>query len=167
MIGEALTLADLSGAAPRRKVEAAAPHRFHHAAVHKPSGVVLAAELTTELVRAEALLARIRHMEHGGPLRQPCMAAFHNRAGRDAEVPTALRIATAIATNLLGRVVLLALAVRANRARRPAGGFEPRPAGLLIVKIGPCKLALGHGTISLLWPRYRNKGRMVSTAGSA
>src|SRR5215469_7202909 len=103
-IGEAFALAGLSGAAHRRKVEPAAPHRFHHAVVQKPSGVVLAAELATELVGAKALLARSRHMEHGGPLRQLCMAAFHNRAGHDGEVRPAFRIATAIATNLFGRV---------------------------------------------------------------
>src|SRR5580704_8088688 len=83
-------------------------------------------------------------MEGCGPLCQLGVATLQNRAGHDSEVLTASRRAAAIASRLFSDVVVGTLAMRADRAVWPAGGFEPYPGGGFVVKVGGGKCVFGH-----------------------
>jgi hypothetical protein len=103
-------------------------------------------------------------MKRGGPLSELAMTAFHYRARHNGEVLTARRSTATIPAQLLGSVMLLTAAFRANWAIRPARRFEPLPGGFFIVEMGCCKLVLGHRGLSnglitsicALWCQLRN-----------
>jgi len=73
-------------------------------------------------------------MEGGSLFGQLGVAALHDGAGLDREILAARLARAAIAAGLLGRVMLVALAMRADRAVGPAGGFKPSPRCFLIME---------------------------------
>lgn len=131
--------------------------------VQEPSRVVLATQLTMQLMGRKALLAGGRQMERGGPLDKLGVATLHDRAGHNGEVLAARRGTAAVSAKLLGRVMRLASALGANRPIRPADGFKPLPGGFFIVKDRVCEIVLVHRglsnglftSISHLWCQLR------------
>ena len=124
--------------------------------MQEPSGIVLTAKLAVELVRRKALLAGSGHRERNGPLSKLGMTALHHGAGHDGEVlATSLRCA-AVHASLFRRVVLIRIALGADRAIRPTCSLEPFAGGGFVVETGGGKNIFGHGYP--LWPNTTSGG---------